>query len=159
MSSSHPTSSPPPLPAGQGGTVFGSISSPSAVPPVSSMMGSISSSDPPSGNFQKQLLTMLNNTFAQLTTVINDTKTVLGDKGSDTKTEWPKFSGDTKKFRAWYLGIMSQISISPWKDLYDQSSNNVVKHNAYNLKWQTICQNYFCIRRLSISTHGGSSSY
>jgi hypothetical protein len=130
LSSSHPPSSLPLLPAGQGGTVFGSISSPSAVPPVSSMMGSISSSDPPSGDFQKQLLTMLNNTFAQLTTVINDTKTVLGDKGSDTKMEWPKFSGDTKKFRAWYLGIMSQIAISPWKDLYDQSSNNVVKHTT-----------------------------
>ncbi len=65
-------------------------------------------------NFQMQMLTLLNNMFTQLTTVINETKTVIGEaKTSDSNSDWPKFSGDTKKFRHWYLGIMSQISISP----------------------------------------------
>jgi hypothetical protein len=79
-------------------------------------------------DFQAQMLTLLNNTFAQLTTVITETKTAIGEsKHSDSKSEWSKFSGDTRKFRHWYLGIMSQISISPWTEMYDASNNNVVK--------------------------------
>jgi hypothetical protein len=52
---------------------------------------------------------------------------VLSEKKDDTKANWPKFSGDQKKFRTWYLAIMAQLSLSPWKDLYDPVTNNVVK--------------------------------
>ena len=130
LSSPTPSPSLPNFPSGQGGMISSSASSPSVVPSVASTTGSSSSPSPLSGDFQTQLLTMLNNTFSQLTTVINETKTNIGDKGSVVKSEWPKFSGDTKKFLAWYLGVMSQISISPWKDLYDSSSSNVVKHTS-----------------------------
>jgi len=52
-----------------------------------------------STDFQAQMLALLNQTFTQLTTVIQETKTVISEgKGSDSKSEWPKFSGDTKKF-------------------------------------------------------------
>jgi hypothetical protein len=45
---------------------------------------------------------------------------------TDTKAEWPKYSGDTKRFRSWYLSVMTQISIAPWHELYDSSKNDVV---------------------------------
>lgn len=129
MLNSHTPSPPlPNFPSGQGGMISSSASSPLVVPSVASTTGSSSSPSPFLGDFQTQFLTMLNNTFTQLTTVINDTKTIIGDKGSDTKSKWPKFSSETKKFCAWYLGVMSQILITPWKDLYDSSNNNVVKH-------------------------------
>ena len=94
--------------------------------PLSS--GSPSVTTETSTDFQTQMLNLLNQTFTQLTMVIHETKTIIGEtKGSDSKSDWTKFSGDTQKFRSWYLGIMSQISISPWKDLYDSTSNNVVQ--------------------------------
>jgi len=49
------------------------------------------------------------------------------DKGTESKVEWPKFSGDSKLFKAWYLAIVAQISIPPWKELYDASTRDVVK--------------------------------
>ncbi len=42
------------------------------------------------------------------------------------KAEWPKFSGDSNKFRAWYLGIMTQMSLPPWQELYDPIKHDVV---------------------------------
>lgn len=79
-------------------------------------------------DFQTLMLNLFNNTFAQLSNVINDTKNVIGEeKNSDSKSDGPKFSGDMKKVCHWYLGIMSHISISPWKDMYDSVSNNVIK--------------------------------
>ncbi len=42
------------------------------------------------------------------------------------KADWPKFSGDSKKFRSWCLAILAQLSIPPWLDLYDTSINYVV---------------------------------
>lgn len=103
------------------GSTQGVVGQPSFVSSIPS--GTMSPVD-----FQTQMLALLNNTFSQSTTVINDTKTAIGEaKTSDSKSDWPKFSGDTKKFRHWYLGIMSQISISPWKDMYDADRNNVVQ--------------------------------
>jgi hypothetical protein len=66
----------------------------------------------------------LNDTFSKLTSVINETSSA---KISDTKSEWVKFSGDPKKFRSWYLAVMAQLSIAPWQDLYDSTTNSVVK--------------------------------
>jgi len=101
----------------------------------------IQTSAPPSMNsastpdFQTQMLAVLNDTFSKLSSVISDTSSVLQDtkqvlhdnKSSDSKMEWIKFSGDHKKFRSWYLAIMAQLSIAPWKDLYDPATNSVVK--------------------------------
>jgi hypothetical protein len=51
---------------------------------------------------------------------------VILDKNTDTKSDWPKFSGDTKKFRAWYMSILAQLSLPSWKELYDSSTNDIV---------------------------------
>ncbi len=61
-----------------------------------------------------------------LTESFSKLSTVLADKQMDTKTDWPKFAGDSKKFRAWYLAIMAQMSLPPWQELYDSASNNIV---------------------------------
>jgi hypothetical protein len=42
------------------------------------------------------------------------------------KSEWPKFAGDIKKFRPWYLAIIAQLSLSPWQEYYDSTRNNIV---------------------------------
>lgn len=86
-------------------------------------------------DFQSQMLAVLNDTFSKLSSVISDTSTVIQDtkqaltesKMSDSKMDWIKFSGNHKKFRSWYLVIMAQLSIAPWKDLYDPITNSVVK--------------------------------
>ncbi len=86
-------------------------------------------------DFQMQMLAVLNNTFSQLSTVISDTSSVLKDakiamtesKSADAKSEWMKFSGDSKKFNSWYLAVMAQLSIAPWLELYDTTTNSVVK--------------------------------
>jgi hypothetical protein len=71
-------------------------------------------------DIQTQMLLMLSESFSKLSTA-------LSEKKDDQKSDWPKFSGDQKKFRAWYLAIMAQLSISPWKELYDPVTNNVIK--------------------------------
>jgi len=43
---------------------------------------------------------------------VSKLSTALGEK-SDHKSEWPKFAGDQKKFRAWHLAIMAQLSLPP----------------------------------------------
>jgi hypothetical protein len=78
-------------------------------------------SSPTSLDFQAQMMVLLNDTFSKLSTVIGDLK------GSDTKSEWPKFSGDLKKFRSWYLAIMVQLTIPPWQELYDVTTNDIVE--------------------------------
>ena len=80
---------------------------------------STSSSTPPL-DFQAQMLILLNDTFSKLSTAITETKSM------DTKSEWPKFSGGVKKFRTWYLAIVTQLSLSPWSALYDPVQNTVV---------------------------------
>jgi len=52
--------------------------------------------------------------------------TALTDK-PDSKAKWPKFSGDQKKSRAWYLAIMAQISLPPWVELYDPVKNDILQ--------------------------------
>ncbi len=59
-----------------------------------------------------------------MTTVIADSKT------PETKSEWPKFNGDTKKFRSWYLAIMAQLSLAPWVELYDSVRHDVVNQTT-----------------------------
>ncbi len=84
------------------------------------MQSSVVSSTSPPGDFQTQMLLMLNETFSKLSTALTD------NKSADTKSEWPKFSGDPKKFRTWYLAIMTQLSVAPWSSLYDPVSNMAV---------------------------------
>jgi hypothetical protein len=92
-----------------------SLSHPSTTSGSSSTLPSNSSQV----DLQVQMMTMLTETFSKLSTVISD-------KGSDLTGDWPKFSGDSKSFRSWYLAILAQLSIPPWLDLYDTSINDVV---------------------------------
>jgi len=72
-------------------------------------------------DFQNQMLTVLMETISNLTTVMSETKT------NETKSDWPKFSGDTKKFFHWYLDIVAQLLLAPWKEFYDSTTNPLVK--------------------------------
>jgi hypothetical protein len=101
-------------------TVPDSSTTAAVSPQVSSSLSSPSNTCLSSNNdFQSQMLLMLNETFSKLSTVIQDTK-------SESKVEWPKFSGDIKRFRSWYLAIMAQLSLSPWQSLYDPIKNDIV---------------------------------
>jgi hypothetical protein len=73
----------------------------------------------PTNDVQTQMMMMLTETFSKLSTV-------LVDKTYDTKSDWPKFSGDSKKDRSWYLAIMAQVSLPPWQELYEPTMNDVV---------------------------------
>jgi hypothetical protein len=75
--------------------------------------------DSSSADLQTQMMLLLSESFTKLSTT-------LGEQKQDTKADWHKFSGDCKKFRGWYLGIMAHISLPPWKDLYDPVRNDVV---------------------------------
>jgi hypothetical protein len=90
----------------------------STSPPVpqglSSSVASSSSTD-----MQTQMMYLLTESFSKLSAA-------LLDKSSDTKSEWPKFSGDSKKFRSWYLAIIAQLSLPPWQELYDSIKHDVV---------------------------------
>jgi len=96
-----------------------SPSSPSALPQLSTVSSTMSTNTS-GGDIQTQMLLMLSESFAKLSTA-------LTEKKDDPKADWPKFSGDHKKFRTWYLAIMAQLSLSPWQELYDSSTNNVFK--------------------------------
>ncbi len=85
---------------------------------VSSSMASSSSTD-----MQTQIMYMLTESFSKLSTV-------LLEKSSDTKSDWPKFSGDVKKFRSWYLAIIAQLSLPPWQELYDSSRYDIVSSTS-----------------------------
>jgi len=90
--------------------------SPSIVPvPTSAPAISHSSGQ----DLQAQMLLLLTESFSKLSTALTDNK-------SDSKADWHKFIGDSSKFCAWYLGIMAHLSLPPWSDLYDSSSNDVV---------------------------------
>jgi hypothetical protein len=112
-----PPSSPPLIPDASAGS-----------PKVSTLPSSVSI-DAPSAPFantsssedvQTKMMLMLTESFSKLSNVLADNKT------QDTKNDWPKFSGDAKKFRSWYLSIMALISIPPWSEFYDASKNDVV---------------------------------
>ncbi len=66
---------------------------------------------------QSQMLAMLTDSFSKLSNILSEK--------SDSKSDWPKFSGDTKKFRSWYLAIMAQLSLPPWLELYDTARNDI----------------------------------
>jgi hypothetical protein len=72
-----------------------------------------------STDMQTQIMYMLTESFSKLSTV-------LLDKSSDTKSDWPKFSGDSHKFRSWYLAIIAQLSLPPWQELYDSARHDIV---------------------------------
>jgi hypothetical protein len=66
------------------------------------------------------MMLLLTESFSKLSTVLVDNKV------QDTKSDWPKFSGDGKRFRSWYLSIMALVSVPPWNEIYDVSKNDVV---------------------------------
>jgi len=68
---------------------------------------------------QAQMMLMMMESFSKLSMAFSEGK-------SESKPDWPKFSGDSKNFRSWYMGIMTQISLPPWSDLYDSSTHDVV---------------------------------
>jgi hypothetical protein len=97
------------------------VSTPPVATPISSGLLSVSQTGGSNQDFQQQMLSMLNDTFSKLTTVITDVK------NTDSKSTWPKFSGDTKKFKHWYLAIVAQLSLAPWSAFYDSTNNTLVK--------------------------------
>jgi hypothetical protein len=105
-----------------------SIPVPGLVPPSSPVQDAniTSSSDP-----RTQMMLLFANSFSKFSTVLTDNQETLAKLSSaltnksDSKAEWPKFSGDQKKFRAWYLAIMAQILLPPWV-VYDSTTNDIV---------------------------------
>jgi len=72
----------------------------------------------------QQVMLMLAESFSKLSSIVTQ------DKGNDTKYDWPKFSGDTKTFKAWYLAILAQLSLPQWQDLYDPLTKDIVKNTT-----------------------------
>lgn len=70
---------------------------------------------------KSQVMLMLAESFSKLSSLL------IVDKGMESKVEWPKFAGDSNLFKAWYLAIIAQLSIPPWKELYDESTRDIVK--------------------------------
>lgn len=52
---------------------------------------------------QQQMMLMMTESFSKLSAAFSEGK-------NEPKTDWPKFNGDVKKFRSWYLGILTQLS-------------------------------------------------
>jgi hypothetical protein len=69
------------------------------------------------------VMLMLADSFSKLSTL-------MVQDSNDTKYDWPKFSGDTTVFKAWYLAIIAQLSLPQWQDLYDISKKDVVKNTT-----------------------------
>lgn len=90
--------------------------------PVLLNPGSVSSS---SSDPHSQMMMMFADSFSKLLNALTEK--------SDSKSDWPKFSGDQKKFRAWHLAIMAQLSLPPWVELYDSSTIDIV-HTTSNTK-------------------------
>jgi hypothetical protein len=112
IKSSQDLSDTPSLP-----TVSQLSSSSPTLTPTSGLLGNASSL--PTPDVQTQMLMMLMESFSKLSSA-------LSEKSRDTKSDWPKFSGDIKKFRAWYLEILVQLALLPWQELYDSVSHDVV---------------------------------
>jgi hypothetical protein len=58
---------------------------------------------------QSQMMALMVESFTKLSTA-------LTEKNTESKSDWPKFSGDVKKFRSWYLSIVAQGSLPPWNE-------------------------------------------
>jgi hypothetical protein len=84
-------------------------------PPVDSV---IQAPSPVDSN--QQVMLMLAESFSKLSSI------VLQDKSNETKYDWPKFSGETKTFKAWYLAILAQLSLPQWQDVYEPSTKDIV---------------------------------
>jgi hypothetical protein len=61
-----------------------------------------------------------------LTELFSKVASVMTEKTTESKAKLPKFSGNPKKFRSWYLALMTQLSIAPWREFYDSARNDVV---------------------------------
>jgi len=109
MQSILATSSAPPTTLGSASNIM----APSV--PVSSASSSSNSGE----DVQTLMMMLFTESFSKLSSI-------LVDKTTDSKSDWSKFSGDSKKFRAWYMTIMAQLSLPSWKDLYDSASNEIV---------------------------------
>jgi len=104
-SSSSVNSPPTPVPSVQvNNTPAPAISS---VPPITNPVDQ-----------QSQMMQLFAAKMAKLSTALSEK--------SESKSDWPKFSGDHKKFRVWHLSIMAQLSLPPWVELYDSDTNDVV---------------------------------
>jgi hypothetical protein len=66
---------------------------------------------------QAQMMVMLSDSFSKLSLALSEK--------SNLKSDWPKFSGDVKKFRSWYLAIIAQLSLPPWQEFYDTTRNDI----------------------------------
>jgi hypothetical protein len=109
------TSSPtPPYVSSQQNTSRGispsSTGQASSTPPLSTVSSTT--------DFQAQMMVMLTKFFSKLSSALTEK--------CDTKADWPKFGGDIKKFCSWYIAIMAQLSLPPWTELYDSSTNDAV---------------------------------
>jgi len=72
-------------------------------------------------HFHNRMMSMLTATVSKLSTIVGETKS------NDSKSDWPKFSGDIKKFKHWCLAIVAQLSLAPWKEFYDSNTNTLLK--------------------------------
>jgi hypothetical protein len=107
------------------------IAGSSSTTPVGSNAANLHSSTPSvnptagmsSVDLQSQMMMMLTESFTKLSTVLVDKSQ---DNKMEVKSEWPKFAGDIKKFKSWYLSIVAQLSIPPWQEFYDQATHSVV---------------------------------
>jgi len=90
----------------------------------------VSPSSASSSDVQAQMMLMLTEAFSKFSSVLaykhQDTK-------AEVKSDWPKFGGDSKKFKSWYLSIVAQLSIPPWQEFYDQSTNSVIKSTTNSM--------------------------
>jgi len=73
------------------------ISDPSSSTPANGITSAVltSSSSSPAVDPQSQAMLLTAESLSKLSMV------VTSDKSTDTKVEWPKFSGNAKRFRAW----------------------------------------------------------
>jgi hypothetical protein len=79
-----------------------------------------SAADQNTSSPQNQMMKMMTDTLSKLSIAVVDGKL------ADTKSDWPKFSGDPKTFKAWYCAILAQLSLSPWQELHDSGTNDII---------------------------------
>jgi len=91
----------------------------SAMPSVISSANTSSATISQPTDLHAQMMLMMAESFSKLSSMLAETKT-------ESKSDWPKFSGESRKFRDWYLAIMTQVSLPHWNVLYDPLTNDVV---------------------------------
>ena len=132
--------------------------------PQSTAMGSPSASFsltssslvPASNDLPAQMMYMMVESFSKLSAVLVENR-------QESKVDWPKFSGDSKKFRDWYLAVMTQVSLPPWSTLYDPTRNDIISTTTNNTLFIThtiivsitiklVCKSYNNITLLHYNT-------